>query len=286
MKNLIVTCCDNKYGDFLIKHWVVSLKENVKLDNIEVIVFDYGLTSQQKKSLTCNGVKIKKCIKDGHVTSLRYRDLLNLLTTKKYDQVLMIDGGDIIFQSDISNLFNQNKNSFRAVTETISINFENIYAQLIKSKNLKNEVLGFLKGKEVINGGFILAPSELFKTFCIFYLKNIKHLKSHGIDQVMVNYYLYKSGFIPLDKTYNYMLVSNFYSDKFKVKNNKFYDSKGKLVHIVHNLGGINLTRGFYSFGYNQKPQKNPILNISKVGNSLINKSLKYSTKLTKLVIR
>jgi hypothetical protein len=36
----VVTASDLKYGDFLIEHWLRSLRENVRLDAIEIVVLD------------------------------------------------------------------------------------------------------------------------------------------------------------------------------------------------------------------------------------------------------
>ncbi|MBP9759371.1 glycosyl transferase family 8 [Candidatus Dojkabacteria bacterium] len=284
MKHLIITCSDSKYGDFLTEHWIVSLKENINLNNVDVVVLDYGLTESQIEIIKLMRIKLIKCVRDGHVTSLRYRDLLTFLQKENYDQVLMVDGGDIIFQSDISNLFEENKNNFRVVTETVSINFEYFYQKVIKSKKLRKEVISLLEGKEVINGGFILASSAQLIQFCLFYLKTIKHLKSHGIDQVLINYYLYKYGFVSLDKTYNFMLISNFHSDRYLIKHNKFYTSEGQLIAVVHNLGGINLMRGMKNFGYETIPYHNKMIHISKIGNNVINLFFKFVVKLRVLI--
>src|SRR5260370_42687069 len=113
----IVTCCDAKYGDFLIQHWLRSLRDHVVLDRIDVVVLDYGLTREQGQQLRSQGVILHPSMKDGNLTNIRYRDLVAFLDGKAYDQVLSIDGGDIIFQADISLMFERDKESFRAVRE-------------------------------------------------------------------------------------------------------------------------------------------------------------------------
>jgi len=44
MKNLFITCSDEKCANFIINHWLKSLKANVNLSNIDIVVIDYGLT--------------------------------------------------------------------------------------------------------------------------------------------------------------------------------------------------------------------------------------------------
>ena len=40
MKNTIITASDGNCGDFLVNHWMRSLKSNVDLKNIDVVVLD------------------------------------------------------------------------------------------------------------------------------------------------------------------------------------------------------------------------------------------------------
>ena len=40
MKNVIITCCNAKYGDSLVNNWLKSLKENVNLSNVDLVVID------------------------------------------------------------------------------------------------------------------------------------------------------------------------------------------------------------------------------------------------------
>ncbi|HON14461.1 MAG TPA: hypothetical protein PK897_10070, partial [Treponema sp.] len=73
--NLIITASDKKYGDFLIEHWYASLRANTNLEHIDVAVLDYGLSVAQRFYLQSNGVIVRSCERDGHVTSIRYRDM-------------------------------------------------------------------------------------------------------------------------------------------------------------------------------------------------------------------
>ena len=282
MKHLIVTSSDSKYGDFLVNHWLVSLKENVNLTNVDVIVLDYGLEEKHIQALTNSNVIVIKCKKDGHVTSLRYRDLLTVLRKNKYDQVLMVDGGDIIFQDDFTEIFKTHKNMFRVVTEDVFVNFEHMYKHLIKSEVQKHAVIDLLAGKRAINGGFVVAPSSLFVNFCRYYLNKIKNLGSYGIDQVILNYYLYENGFVSIDPTYNFMLISKFHTDRYLIKNNCFYSKKGNLIKVVHNLGGYKLIRGMNQFGYKVTLKQNNLIYISKIGSRLVNKIYKLIGKFRK----
>ena len=78
-RNVIITASDEKYGNFLINHWLKSLKENTDLENIDVFVIDYGLSNAQKDSLKSQDVKLYKGIRDGHIVVIRFRDIKNIL---------------------------------------------------------------------------------------------------------------------------------------------------------------------------------------------------------------
>mgnify|MGYP001609911284 FL=1 len=115
LKNVIITCSNEKSGDFLTNHWIKSLKKNVDLKNIDVVVIDYGLNNFQKTKLLKEKVILFKGIKKYHIVNKRFFDAGKFLSKNKYDQILFIDGGDTIFQEDITDVFNKDKNTFRVV---------------------------------------------------------------------------------------------------------------------------------------------------------------------------
>lgn len=283
MRHLIATCSDRKYGDFLIDHWLMSLQDNVNLDNIDIVVFDYGLTANQQKALKTKNIRIIKCVKDGHVTSLRYRDLLTFLQKETYDQVLMVDGGDIIFQSDISHLFIKNNTKWKGVEEDTSLKFDQIYQFKVKDKTFRNKVIETIQNKKFINGGFIISSSNNFISFCELYLKEVKDLSSYGVDQALITYYFLINNHELLDRTYNFMIISNFNTDGYKVKDTKFYKPNGDLIHVVHNPGKTKLIRGMSKFGYKVTPKHNLIIYISKHSSLIINFFISIFTKILKI---
>ena len=117
MKHVIITSSDAKYGNFLLNHWLRSLLENVQLYNTDVVVLDYGLNGDQRRRLSSAGIMVHPSLANGNITNIRYRDMARFLDGRSYDQVLSVDGGDIIFQGDISHLFDRDKSEFRGVCE-------------------------------------------------------------------------------------------------------------------------------------------------------------------------
>lgn len=249
MTYLIATASDKKYGDFLIEEWLESLLQNVNLKNIDILVLDYGLSKAQEYYLKEKKVIIQKCIRDGHVVNLRFRDLYYFLQKNPYEQILTCDSGDIIFQEDISHLFEENKNEYRAVCEDLApffdffIDSESFYKDDIK------EIKEVLLLKKMINAGFILAPYEKMKHLCKTIIDKTKDKSKFGPDQILVNYVLHKEGFISLPTKYNFIPVTCL--EEFYIKEGIFYDKNHQKIPVVHNAGNFEYFRSIENFGYN-----------------------------------
>ncbi len=245
MKNVIFTISDSKYGDFLADQWFVSLKKNVNLKNIDVVIIDYGLTRDQISRL--KGAKIIKGKRDGHVTSIRFRDFYRFLKKHKYDQVLSTDGGDIIFQTDINELFEKNKGEYRAVCEDCNVPFQDFFLKDFFAPEEARKIKKLLQDKRMINAGVICASYEKFLYLCRECNRLIINKTKFGPDQVAVNYVLYKKGFCLLDKKYNYVITTA--QNRFHIKDGCFYLDNKKIA-IVHNAGASPLFRPIKHFGY------------------------------------
>src|SRR6266851_1911740 len=162
----VITCCDAKYGDFLVRHWLRSLRDHVNLDHIDVVVLDYGLSPEQAEQLRAQSVILHPSKKDGNLTNIRYRDLVAFLKDKAYDQVLSIDSGDIIFQADISPMFELDKESFRAVREyfTGGMHIALLGADDVRPE-FREEIKSFLWNRSAVNGGVLFGPARRFVEF-------------------------------------------------------------------------------------------------------------------------
>lgn len=252
LKNVIITCSNEKYGDFLIEHWLKSLKENVNLQNIDIVIIDYGLIKRQKQKFKEQNVIIFKGIKKHHIVNQRFFDVGRFLHQKTYDQVLCIDGGDIIFQEDISQLFNQDENIFRVVPLGMEVLFFQWFLLNNFSEKIKNKIWKVVKNKSVINAGVIFGPTKKFIALIKLMKKLIKNKNSFGPDQIVLNYYLYKNKFFKfIDSKYNFMMSTE--KNGFIIKNGVFYKPAGEKIAIVHNAGQIDLTRPIKNFGYGKR---------------------------------
>ena len=265
MKNLIITFTDAKFGDFTINHWLKSLKENVNLKNINAVILDYGMTDEQIEKLKKEGAIVVKCVRDGHVTAVRHRDMRDYLAKNKgkYDQILMTDGGDIIFQGDISGVLQSNKDDFWVVLETYNmIDFSKIFLDRYFKKEDAEKMKKALNGKKMINAGVIFAAAKKMEGLCGECYKLILEKNKFGPDQVAVNYILYREGFHEIDERYNFITSTS--KNMFKVKEGAFYfKQSNKIIPIVHNAGWKPYLRSIKNFGYGKEYNKTKLIYLS-----------------------
>ncbi|MBN1793264.1 glycosyl transferase family 8 [Candidatus Woesearchaeota archaeon] len=250
MKDAIITCSDERFGDFLIEHWLASLEANVDLKNIDVIVLDYGLSKPQVERLkkALKGIIIFKGKRDGHVNVIRFRDIDTILSRKNYGQVLSVDGGDIIFQTDLSPLLRRDSGSFRAACERRYARFKRSYMSGFFPKEVSERIDAVLKGKREINAGVLLAPASKFRKLCQEVYALIDEKQKFGPDQHTVNYILHRDGFVELDEKYNFVVTVS--KRRFIIKEGVFRFSNGEVIPIVHNAGHYRFFRPIERFGF------------------------------------
>lgn len=250
---LIATSCDQKYENFLINHWLRSLKENSNLVDTDVLVMDFGLSDNAKAKLEAESIVLHRVeSRNGHINNLRFLELRNYLNNKtNYEQVLLCDSGDMIFQSDISNVFKIYPEKIKGVCEEISPNMEII----VNDRNVRSshEIQTFLKGKKLINAGFVVYPRVKFDEIVQKMFELVIDMNAWGVDMVLLNYIIYKhyaDDFYELPLIYNFIPTTS--TKKYIVKNGKFYLIDGTLILVVHNAGGKNFLRPIKNFGYGE----------------------------------
>ena len=247
--HLIVTASDSRCGDFLIDHWHRSLRQNVQLQDIDIVVLDYGLTAEQRRRILEAGMELQECIHDGHVTNIRYRDIATLLAKRSYHQVLLVDGGDIIFQSDISHLFRDRPTRIRAVCDERKYSLQSVLPILSDFRpDQRRAISRFLHDRPQINGGFVLGPGAAFVHLWEEFHSLTRSMTQFAADQILLNYVLHRDGFEELPSRYNFVLVAA--RSTFVVRDGQFFDATGALIPVVHNAGHMPFFRRVSRFGY------------------------------------
>jgi len=248
-KHAIISMSDANCGDFAAQHWCRSLVENVNLQDVDVIFLDYGLTSSQRKQLEDQGVECRTCVKEGWIGTMLWRDMAAFLSERSYDQVLTTDAGDLIFQSDVRHLFDQDKDAFRGVCE----DFDTCIHDVVMSRadfdpDNWNKLHAYLKDKPVINTAVVLAPAEKFIQLWETFQKWCHRYEVYASDQFLANYIIYQDRFVPLDPKYNFVFIST--NRPYRIRDGIFVDQNDVVIPIVHNAGGNEYYRFVKNFGY------------------------------------
>lgn len=255
MKNAIFTCSDAKYGDFLIDHWLRSLRENVNLRNIDVIVLDYGLSEDQRAELCAQGIITYQCEKWGHVTNIRWSDIDRFLKEHpgQYQYVLSLDGGDMIFQSDISHLFDTEISGYRGVYEskTPALFYTYLCTKGAFDKDLVTKILARLRDKKIVNVGFLITDPAGIEKIAEGINTLMLDKSKFGPEQVAINYIISNEPFTPLPEVYNYVLISH--PMEYRVVNGVFRLLNDELIIIPHNAGEAKHLRPINNFGYENR---------------------------------
>jgi hypothetical protein len=250
----ILTASDARCGDFLYRHWLRSLRENVDLERADVVVLDFGLSAAQREEL--HEVVVVPAVRDMRVSMARFREIARFLEQHEYDQVLAVDAGDVIFQRDVSHLFEREKDSFRVVQEHLPLPLGLPLRGL--PRDLRDGIRRKLRGRRIVNSGFIVAPSRDLVRLGRAIVDRLPRLDGRGparivsswfADQVVASALLYEWGFSALDETYNFVLC-NAESD-FHVERGTFFKSpSGEKIAVVHNAGFKKPFRIVADFGY------------------------------------
>lgn len=259
MRNVIITAANEKVENFVFNHWFRSLQQNVDLKNVDVVIFDYGISNKMKLSFEKNGIKVITGMKKYHIVNKRFIDAGKYLQKNKYDQVLFVDSSDVIFQTDLTKMFNTYKKYFRAVKLGSNVLFVKalVYDQF--GTEDKNKIWDVIKNKPIINAGVIFAPANKFVKLCISVDKMIRNKDDFGPDQIIVNYFLFKNGVKFIDSKYNFTMNTAYAG--FKIINGIFYKSGGEKIAIVHNCGQSDIFRPITNFGYGKNcNQKKPVI--------------------------
>lgn len=248
-QHLIVTASDALCGDFLVDHWYESLRENVRLDGVEIVVLDYGLEEPQRARMAAAGLEVRPCRRDGHVTNIRYRDAAAVLREREYGCVLMVDSGDVIFQDDIRHLFDAPMERIRAVCDERKYSLHAVLPILDDFlPDQRQRISELLADRPQINGGFVLGPAAAFLRLWEEFQSLTRSLGQFAADQVLLNYCLHREGFEELPSRYNFVLVAA--TSAFTVREGKFFDAAGRLIPVVHNAGHTAFFRRVSRFGY------------------------------------
>jgi hypothetical protein len=250
----VVTASNDACGDFVIAHWLRSLRADMDLSQVDVVVLDYGLSRAQRRRLDASGVRRFAAVNDGFIGNLRFRDVVRLLDETPYERLLVCDGGDLIFQSDVGELFAADRPALQAALEEFPTPFYDTVVDYSDVRpELRDEVVAFVRDKPMFNVGVVVGTAEMFRALRAEYERICCDHRCYGSDQLVFNYFAYSIGMPPLDARYNFVLIAA--ERGYEVRDGVFYDDADRVIPIVHNAGGSSHVAVVDRFGFG--PRRN-----------------------------
>ena len=249
-KYAIISAINWAHADYFIEHWLPSLHATTNLSQIEIVVIDMGLRPNQQATLKKH-VTIVPCEVKTHPTAARFFTIEQYLQAHNYQKALLIDGGDIFFQSDISAIFNLKGDKVYAAQCVSRGLFYEWFLPSCFPLSTALELYRLVSLKPAYSAGVMVGERKaLLKLLAGMnaYLQAVHH---YGADQIVMNYVGHKQALLAdLPQTFNFSSLTGW--EQFTVMKGKVYDSRQQLVTVVHNAGRIPLMRVFGTMGYRQ----------------------------------
>jgi hypothetical protein len=203
--------------------------------------------------LTEKGVLLWPGIPDGRMSNVQYRHLAEFLREHPhYDQVAYSDCGDLVFQADISALFEPMGSTFKAVLEP-DFNF-GLHRLTLGLRDFRPEKVAALERElgrhPTANCGFLIGPAAEMAEIWTAYTAMCRGVDAHGTDQLLINYIMRRKGFEEQPRRYNYVVFLN--SEYFFYDADRFLRDRDGIVPVVHNAGRYDIVRTIANFGYRQ----------------------------------
>lgn len=249
-KFAIISAINSAHADFFIQHWLPSLQATTDLGQIEIVVIDMGLHSSQRATLR-KYTTIVSCNVKTHPTAARFLTIEKYLRQHNHQKALLIDGGDIFFQADITPIFQFADKKIHAARCVSRGLFYEWFLPNCFPLTTALKLYRVVSCKPAYSAGVVVGERtvliQLLSKMNAF-LQSVHH---YGADQIVMNYigHQYKM-FADLPQTYNFSSLTGW--EQFLIKEGKVYDSKQKIVAVVHNAGRIPLMRVFGAMGYRQ----------------------------------
>jgi hypothetical protein len=255
-ENLIITSCNAKHADFVLNHWLKSLQNSIDTSDVDIAVICYDLASEAVNNFEQSGVIVSECKSDEkRINIIRRKDTVEFLRLHKYENVIVSDGGDIIFQDDIIHLLNIEPAKIKCVTEEYGARFEDFFIR-DSFREDKEEIKKLLNKEKMINAGLLAGKSKIMQFVFEKALDLLVNFNGFGRDQISINYILRKYNLAhEIDETYNFIPTSS--RSRFFIKDGVFFTDKNKKIAVVHNAGRKDSFRAIKNFGYGTSMNEN-----------------------------
>lgn len=193
MANYVCTFIDQTYIDNILKVWLPSLKRNF---SGKIVIITIGLNQNYIEELKKQDViiiEIEEKIKGIHrlvEKRLKYQEQF-IQTLNDSDKIMLIDGADVVFQSEINTFFDtiQNKIYYSTVKELTNETTFKWINKLLKNNNEKDNFLNKLYNETIKAVGMLAGTKKTFEEYFINHNKFIEECHSKyflGINQAVL----------------------------------------------------------------------------------------------------
>ena len=246
MKNLILGTARG-YNYYTLEPFVRSFVK--KLCNTDLVLFVDNISDFTRSQLQAQSNRIKKkdCriflevfpknydnIKDSTAVNIRWLIFFNYLKShrEKYQQVLISDTRDVIFQDDLFSKYANEKEYLLYVTENVTFENNSYWAHNMKQKFGEQELIK-LRKEFILNAGTICGSFNEVLIFTKFMTELLQESAVWGDDQVVLNYLIHND-LLPI---------------KNKIVSDNTKSGEIFIVSIAANMFGFNGDKIIYSDG-------------------------------------
>jgi hypothetical protein len=199
--NYVCTFIDNKGIDNIIKVWLPTLKKN--FSGIPVVI-TFGVKEEYIEILKKMDVLIieEDKLKTGRdkITRLRLKAQEKFIDTlKDTDKIMLIDGIDVVFQSEINSFFDSIKHDKIVYSEVDELmNYQTWYAfGRVFNRHLKEvkEIRDEIRIHKIKSIGMLAGTKEAFKMYFNYHNEAVNYFKPpefFGSNQLILTYLVFK----------------------------------------------------------------------------------------------
>jgi len=260
MSNYVCTFTDRNCIENILKVWLPTLQKNFS-GKIVVITFDVS----DEDILKLKNQDVIVIEEDNEISGMRKVIKNRLKAQEKFihtlnddDKIMLIDGADVVFQSEIDSFFDKIKNRiYYSTTGTISNHTTMRWLWRLTSnmkEEMKEKVFEHCKGREINASGMLAGKKQ---SFIAYFKRQCKLLKMFeikyflGINQAMLTYMIYKhpDNFVKTD-IHNCRLL-----DKNIFKENNLYKKK-VIIPIMHFSSPKKIVKPLYINNYLNKTEQ------------------------------
>ena len=222
--------------------FVTSAKKNCPSAEIVLFVDDISDFTRERL-MTWGGACIENIsaeYKNVLIIHTRWKMCANFLEQygTNYEQALIVDTRDVIFQGDVFATFKSHKNYLGYTTERQLIGEDKVFNYRWIEDCFGKAEADKLADKKAICCGTVIGTSNEMKIFCSIMWDNLKAKVIWGHEQAMINYLVYKN-LLPIENmieidTYSGTIFTNGILKENKIRDDKILRGDGGVPAVVH----------------------------------------------------